>query len=249
MIRRAAAAVILTLAAVSPAAAERGPLFGAEQLVLVIAETDSSARAALAAFDRTAAGWEERASWPVVIGRSGLAWGLGIHRAADRVPGEPVKHEGDGKSPAGAFVIGRAFGYPPRDSVRTGLPYIQSTPDIIWIDDPASPAYNRVLDLRNAGLGRPALPSHERMLRDDLLYRYVVVIEHNTTAPIPGAGSCIFLHVWRGPDAPTAGCTAMGEADMRALLGWLDAAKRPVIVQLTRAGYDHLKKPWGLPGR
>jgi len=54
-----------------------------------------------------------------------------------------------------------------------------------------------------------SLPSHEDMLRPDDLYRYVLIIGYNTPKPVPGAGSCIFLHVWRGKDSSTAGCTAI----------------------------------------
>jgi L,D-peptidoglycan transpeptidase YkuD (ErfK/YbiS/YcfS/YnhG family) len=76
------------------------------------------------------------------------------------------------------------------------------------------------------------------------LYRWVVEVEHNPSAE-PGAGSCIFLHVWGGEDSPTAGCTAMARGDLETLLAWL----RPgaVYVLLTRAERDALATAWGLP--
>src|SRR5262245_11255951 len=48
---------------------------------------------------------------PVVVGRNGMAWGKGLHGGA-RGEG-PVKQEGDGRSPAGAFSLSSAFGYAP----------------------------------------------------------------------------------------------------------------------------------------
>ncbi len=41
-------------------------------------------------------------------------------------------------------------------------------------------------------------------------------------------GGGVFLHVEEGK--PTAGCVAVPQAQMRAILQWLDPAKRPLIV-------------------
>jgi len=91
------------------------------------------------------------------------------------------------------------------------------------------------------------------------LYKWGVVVEHNgTPARVPrwgprpqptqpGAGSCIFLHIWRGPDAGTAGCTAMAEPALLDTIRWLDADKSPVLVQLPVAEYRRLKAVWTLP--
>jgi len=49
---------------------------------------------------------------PRELGRAGLAWGLGLH-GNPPFPG-PIKREGDGRSPAGAFELSSAFGYAPR---------------------------------------------------------------------------------------------------------------------------------------
>ena len=53
---------------------------------------------------------------PVVVGEKGLAWGIGLHPCKS----DPfVKAEGDGKSPAGIFSIGTAFGFAERLSRST----------------------------------------------------------------------------------------------------------------------------------
>ena len=72
------------------------------------------------------------------------------------------------------------------------------------------------------------------MRRDDILYKWGVVVDHNAAA-IPGAGSCIFLHIWKSSSAPTAGCTAMPESDLVRLLRWLDPARHPILIQLPLA--------------
>jgi len=73
-----------------------------------------------------------------------------------------------------------------------------------------------------------------------------MVVEHNAAA-VPGAGSCIFLHIWGGPAKGTAGCTAMAEEDLVRLLGWLDHKESPRLVQLPEAEYARLRAAWSLP--
>jgi len=70
---------------------------------------------------------------------------------------------------------------------------------------------------------------------------------YNSDPVSTGKESYIFLHIWRGPDKPTAGCTAMEESALRSLLSRLDAGRKPLLVQLPRAEYQRLKKEWGLP--
>jgi D-alanyl-D-alanine dipeptidase len=225
----------------------QSPFAGARQLVLVVAETDSTPRARLSAFSREGGRWNPVFSCPAVVGKNGMGWGRGLQRDSDSDPAEPVKREGDGKSPMGAFALLCAWGYPPRDSVRTSFPYEQTTPDLVCIDDARSEFYNLVMSKKAATSGVDSIPSREDMLRPDDLYRYVIIIGYNTPKTVPGAGSCIFLHVWRGEDSFTAGCTAVAEEEIVRLLGWLDPAKKPVIVQLTWRSCERLRGRWGLP--
>jgi len=84
-------------------------------------------------------------------------------------------------------------------------------PRDIWSDDPRDPAYNQQTRVTTNGY------SHERLMRADPLYDLIGVLDFNLTNPKPGAGSAIFLHVWRKPRHPTEGCIAF---DLRDLL-WL----------------------------
>jgi len=78
-------------------------------------------------------------------------------------------------------------------------------------------------------------------------YRLGLAVEYNTAARAPEAGSCIFIHCFATPRKTTSGCTAMPEADLEALLQWLDPAAHPRLVQLPLAAYEELRSAWKLP--
>jgi len=223
------------------------PLAGSDQLVLVVSRTAKSSSATLQMFDRTDDGWEFSFSCKAVIGRNGVGWGRGLHRDSDSIGRDPVKEEGDGRTPEGAFPLLHAYGYQPPSMVRIDFPYRQVTEDWICCDDAGSRHYNKVFDANDKGLDPDDLPSHEDMLRTDDLYKYAVFVGHNVWDTEPGAGSCIFIHLWRGPNSSTAGCTAISEEHMLTLLSELDSEKNPVMVALSRRNYLRLKEIWGLP--
>lgn len=182
----------------------------------------------------------------VSLGRSGLAWGRGLHPPVTRAGVE--KREGDGCAPAGVFAITSLFGYAAPDSPfarAAKLPYLYADHDLKAIDDPASAHYNRIVD--QSAVAQPDWASCEDMRRDDPRYAVGAVVAHNSEPPVPGAGSCIFLHVWAGEGVQTAGCTAMALADMTAIAGWLDGAAAPVLVQLPWAEYAARRAGWALP--
>ena len=184
------------------------------------------------------------AAWQGVIGRTGAAWGVGLHGSgAPSGRSGPRKHEGDGKSPAGVFALTASFGYAGSPPPRAGLPY---TPvDARWkcVDDPASRHYNQILDERTV---TKDWASAEDMRRTDDVYTWVVEVAHNAVRT-GGDGSCIFLHVWSGPGSATVGCTAMPEDKLVALLAGLSADAAPMFVLLPRAEYDALAPTWRLP--
>lgn len=179
------------------------------------------------------------APFAVVLGKNGMGWGKGLEQVEERQG--PRKEEGDGKTPAGMFKLGTAFGYEP--SADTRLPYLALSESIECVDDSQSQRYNQLLD--GSTIGKD-WNSAERMRRKDELYRQGIFIEHNTPAT-PGAGSCIFFHIWRGPVMPTRGCTAMDPADIARLLAWLDPRRAPLLVQLPEAQYEQLRERWKLP--
>ena len=180
---------------------------------------------------------------PVVVGRSGLAWDPTLAREyPDLYPG-PVKHEGDGRSPAGAFQLKRGtFGFAP--SLPGSRFYMPLTPTIECVDDPASRYYAQIVDRMQ--VDQVDWSSSEKM-RSVPGYRWGVVVNYNMDAPVRGDGSCIFLHQWSGPSNGTAGCTAMSADDIEEIVRWVDGKERAVLVQLPKTEYNRLRKHWGLP--
>lgn len=173
----------------------------------------------------------------------GLPGGMGLQQVD---PGsEPVKREGDGKAPAGLFKLSKVFGYEDSPNPKISMPYITAGSTTECIDDPQSSYYNRIIDIRQSPLRD--WKSSERMRRKDELYRWGVVVDHNSNNPVKSFGSCVFLHVWRSASSPTVGCTALAPATMKRLVYWLDDGLEPVLLQLPRPVFERLGKAWALP--
>ncbi len=193
-------------------ARQAGQIGESEQLIFAINTDSSSSRVAIHTLE------ERNGSWCLVFPASeGLIGNKGF-AAID------MKREGDGKTPSGIFSLGIAFGYEP--SIGTGMVYRQATEDDFWVDDVNSEDYNRWVK------GKPDAASFEKMKRDDDKYEYGVVIEYNTHPVVKGRGSAIFLHVWK-PGEATSGCVAMSEETVLAILGWLNPARKPLIIMGT----------------
>ncbi|HEY5944469.1 MAG TPA: hypothetical protein VIV40_03220 [Kofleriaceae bacterium] len=213
-----------------------------KQLVTAIVDDWTSTSAQLTLWQRTIAGWEKIGEpWPAVIGKAGSAWGVGLSPVGRE---GPTKKEGDMKSPAGVFAFRSAYGYAEDAPKSWRMPYEQST-DLECIDDPASEHYTKIVDRKQVASD---WQSAEQMRRDDALYEWVLDVAHNPDGK-PGLGSCIFLHVWSGPESSTAGCTAMDKSKLEALLAKLDATSQPLFVLLPRGEYRAVAPVWGLPAQ
>ena len=180
---------------------------------------------------------------PVNVGRNGMGWGRGLHPPDQ--PG-PVKHEGDGRAPAGVFALALAFGaaekLPPE---AKGFPYLHTQSTTYCVEDTRSKYYNQIVDANEV-----KMTSWERwseMQRADGLFRWGVVVRQNGPDTKNGAGSCVFLHIWRGFRQPTAGCTAMAVDQIQETVRWLDPAAEPRLVQLPEPEYERRRQVWGLP--
>src|SRR3954469_24799794 len=85
------------------------------QLLVVTTSSWRCTNGNLQRYERLGKEWEPvGSSIPVTIGKSGLAWGRGLHSIPQNAR---EKHEGDGCAPAGVFAIGPAFGYATRAPV------------------------------------------------------------------------------------------------------------------------------------
>jgi L,D-peptidoglycan transpeptidase YkuD (ErfK/YbiS/YcfS/YnhG family) len=140
--------------------------------------------------------------FPCSIGRGGV------------VPGR-AKREGDGGTPTGHHrIVGML--YRP-DRMAPPAPWaVPIGPSDLWSDDPSDGLYNQMVRA-------PYAPSHERLRRADPLYDLVLVTDWNWPQAEPGRGSAIFLHRWRRPGYPTAGCVAFAAADLL----WIARRLRP----------------------
>ena len=220
------------------------PFDGSTQMVLVVTPAWDSTSGSLRRFARDAPGaaWRQvGASVAVVVGRTGVAWD--DRRGAARA-GEPVKREGDGRSPAGVFALDTAFGFDaPARVPWIRLPYAQLRTTTECVDDDRSAHYNTIVD-RDA-VPRVDWTSSEKM-RSIGQYEYGVHVAYNAP-PAPSRGSCIFLHIWAGPESVTAGCTAMNVDALKALIGWLDPRRRPMLVQLPASALERKRREWVLP--
>jgi L,D-peptidoglycan transpeptidase YkuD (ErfK/YbiS/YcfS/YnhG family) len=178
--------------------------------------------------------------FPVVVGRSGLAWSL--DSAPESV--SSFKKEGDGKSPAGMFPLTFAFGRPDK-SGDVKLSYTKLENYSECVDDVSSTHYNKLVD--RLKVGNFDWKSSEKMLEVGPEYDLGLFVAHNSYPIRSGDGSCIFLHVWKDATTGTLGCTAMQREDLQKILAWTDPEKTPYLVQLTKADHRKYQKSWKLP--
>ena len=131
--------------------------------------------------------------FPCTVGRGGI------------VPASE-KREGDGATPAGAHrLVGML--YRPDRLARPADWALPIGPCDLWSDDPRDEDYNHMVRA-------PHGFSHERLRRADPMYDLVILTGWNWPQADPGRGSAIFIHQWRRPGAPTAGCVALSRRDL-----------------------------------
>lgn len=217
-----------------------------QQMVLVLSSDWNANQGVLLQFEYQHHQWVHMGqSFTVSLGKNGTVWGIGgRHPINQRI----LKAEGDMRSPAGIFTIGTSFGYANR--INSHYPYKALDKDDYCIDNSQSSYYNQIVNLQKISFN-PSQDSTEPMRRDlhlngDQLYKLGLVLNYNPKN-IPGAGSCIFVHLRKNSNATTAGCTSMDEQNMHQLIGWLNAKKKPVFVLLPIEAYQQKQQEWNLP--
>lgn len=153
----------------------------------------------------------------VAIGplRMACALGRGGRRA--------LKREGDGATPIGEWPVREVFYRADRVArPLTALPVTPLRPDDGWCDHPLDRNYNRRIRL-------PYQASHERLWRDDRMYDLIVVLGYNDCPRVRWRGSAIFIHLAAPGFAPTEGCIALHEADLRKVIA---LAGREIIIRI-----------------
>ena len=179
-------------------------------------------------------------SWAKQEWRGAWEWPPGYARS----PSDPVKKEGDHKSPAGLFRLGEAFGYAAKEPAGWKMKYVPLSSSTDCVDDSQSRFYNQILDSSTVS---PDWKSAEHMRDAGEAYRWGLVIQHNAHPARPGDGSCVFMHIWGGSGHGTEGCTAMPEPQIMSILGWLKPSANPLLVQMPIQQYRRLAKAMSLP--
>jgi L,D-peptidoglycan transpeptidase YkuD (ErfK/YbiS/YcfS/YnhG family) len=146
--------------------------------------------------------------FPCSIGRGGIV----RHKA-----------EGDLGTPEGMWRLLWLYWRADRHSrPATPLPAMALGPQQGWSEAPEDPAYNRPIR-------HPHPFPADRMARGDRLYDICAVTDQNRDPVVPGGGSAIFVHLWRRPRWPTAGCVAFRRADLAWILARWTPRSRLVI--------------------
>lgn len=205
-------------------------LLALSQYIIVISDDFNSQKAKLRCFEGEKQVFE---TINVNLGKNGL--GLGISDLSLKYDAKDIKKkEGDKKAPIGIFRLTSTFGY--TNTFKTKMPYTQATKNLICVDESSHKNYNQIIMMP------PIKPdSFEYMKRDDAQYEIGIVVQHNTIQK-KNAGSCIFIHVQKGKNTPTAGCTSMTYDDLKKIVEWLDISKNPILIQIPKKYLDEVKK-------
>jgi L,D-peptidoglycan transpeptidase YkuD (ErfK/YbiS/YcfS/YnhG family) len=194
----------------------------ASRLIIVTVPTLTASAGKLRLFERrqSDAGWSAiGAAEPVTLGRRGIAWGRVFRYLAG--DGEPIKVEGDRRSPAGIYEIGRPFGF--AQSQLAG--YLRLYPDSVCVEDPSSPAYNTITSRRFTGQAADV-----QTMGTIARFRRGLIVDYPTDAA-HRAGSCIFIHIQKKDlTSGTAGCLNLPENRVAALQKFAD--KHPTALAL-----------------
>lgn len=219
------------------------PFSEARQVVVVTTKDWNATTGQARLYERSSktAEWKSKGeTFPVVVGRSGLAWDM------DSAPEKTTvyKKEGDGRSPAGLFPLTFAFGSAVKPE-QLEFPYRRLGQFTECVDDVNSHHYNKIVGSDQVGIFD--WKSSEKMLDVGEQYALGVFVAYNSYPVVKGNGSCIFLHVWKDAASPTSGCTAMGRLDLERIVSWLEPEHNPYLVQLPEDQYRRYRKSWKLP--
>jgi D-alanyl-D-alanine dipeptidase len=223
LVLAAFASQALAVSSSSPAAALSSPhsiatycpraMHRATRLVIVTVPSMTSVKATVHIFARKTpadASWERAAQpEPAVVGAAGIGWSEDFNYLAKK--DEPVKREGDKRTPAGIFRMAGPFGFeanklPGYTKLEAGRSYC--------VDDPTSPLYGKIVSKKLA----TSVKSTEDMSTVPGLKR-AIMVDYPARRGAK-AGSCIFVHVWDGADKGTNARIGMPEERVAELQEW-----------------------------
>ena len=162
-----------------------------------------------------------------LIGHNGVGWARAFRSFAQ--PGEPVKVDGDKRVPAGFYRIGWSFGF----GASSRPHYLRIVEGMTCVDDPSSPAYNRITSRAKVGW-----KVHGENMWRVPEYRRGLFVDYPTDRKAR-AGSCIFIHTRLPNTTGTSGCVSMPEPQVAALQDF--AQNGAVLAVLPRQALDRFK--------
>lgn len=187
----------------------------ADQLIVVVGTGGCSADTSYYKKDQNS--WKLEWKEASTVGRNGIT---------------TEKAEGDGKTPAGTYGFNMAFGV--KADPGSKLPYHKIVKGDYWVDDSASPYYNRLV---NTTVTPKSWNSAESLEGASPYYNYALSLDYNSDGEA-GKGSAIFLHCFTAsPDKGSAGCICLPEARVRELVQSATDKTRIVIA----SDINHLK--------
>jgi L,D-peptidoglycan transpeptidase YkuD (ErfK/YbiS/YcfS/YnhG family) len=193
---------------------------GGAQLVTVVAPSPASWAATFTAWARGAGGcWNpvSFAGQPAQPFRAQTGYG-GLLPISQRVPG-------DWATPTGLFPFGTTIYGNSTVSPTTRYPYHHLVCGDWWDEQPGSPTYDTFQHVP-CGIAPPYDGDSEALWTEIQPYQHFIDIK--MPAP-PDNGAGIFLH-GDMPEGYTEGCVALPNAELDAVLGWLNPASRPHIL-------------------
>jgi D-alanyl-D-alanine dipeptidase len=231
-----------------------------EQLILVTTPNWTSYKAKINIYEKDGINWKKvKGDIKAVIGKNGMGWGKGIYNPEDAI-NNTFRKEGDKRTPAGIFTISTVFGLnkvlEAKKELNIKYPYIELTENTRCIGESKSKFYNEIVEQDKISKDWENDKNNELMryeaIRDEQAYKWGLFIDHNSNInnimkKDNTSGSCIFMHLWKNEETPTAGCTAIEESEIKNIISWLDYSKKPIIVQLPEPEYKRLKNKWNLP--
>jgi len=122
------------------------------------------------------------------------------------------KIEGDNKTPVGLFKLGHLYYRKDKtNKPNSKLKKILIKKNMGWCNDITNKKkYNKLIKTNKK-------IRHEKLFRKDYKYDLLIPIKYNYHKPIPGRGSCIFIHLTNNYKS-TAGCIALKKKDFLIML-------------------------------
>ena len=178
----------------------------ADQLVVVVGTGGCSADVYY--YKKSGEAWEMAWKEAGIVGRNGIT---------------DQKAEGDGSTPSGTYGFTMAFGL--RENPGSILPYHKIAKGDYWVDDSASPYYNKLVNTSQVAKN---WNSAENMASASPYYNYALALNYNEACE-PGKGSAIFLHCFTASrDNGSAGCIRLPQERAKELVQ--SATERTKIV-------------------